>query len=228
MTVSMQPSDTRAVRLAALGGVLGPLLFVTLIVVGGGMYDGFSHVTQKISELGGEGSEVALLQNINFVLLGVFTLGFAWALGKALGRPYLGPGLVGFFGVSSAIANGLLPCDVACLGLTPVSQAHNVTGLLGFLAAIGAMFVLARRWRGDQRWHDHATFSLVTATVASAGLVWFVATQALDRQALAGVAQRTFVGALLVWISVTAWRLFRQLDDAAGQNERVDAVDLVT
>ena len=56
----------RAVRLAALGGVIGPILFAVLVIVAGFAYDGYSHVSQKISELGGEGAEFALLQNLNF------------------------------------------------------------------------------------------------------------------------------------------------------------------
>ncbi|HSJ29637.1 MAG TPA: DUF998 domain-containing protein [Acidimicrobiia bacterium] len=206
-------------RAAALAGVVGPAVFAALVLVGGALYDGYSHTGQKISELGGEGSEVALLQNTNFVLLGVFTLAFAWALARSLGRPYLGPALVGVFGVSAAIANGLLPCDIGCYGLTPVSQAHNITGLLAILAAIAGMGVLARRWRDDPDWRGHARPTMVAVAVAGSGLVWFIATQVMDRQSLAGVAQRTFVGALLGWMAVTGWRLFRQLDREDPRSE---------
>lgn len=202
----------RAVRLAALGGVIGPILFVVLIIVGGVLYDGYSHVTQKISELGGEGAEYALLQNLNFIMIGVLTLGFAWALARVLGPPYLGPALIGLFGLSSSIANGLLPCDVGCQGETTVGLLHNVTGLSGFIAAIVGMFVLARRWRDDPTWQSHAGFTRNVALVAVGGLAWFVITQALDAQSLAGIAQRIFAGALLLWIAVTAWKLHQQLE----------------
>ena len=69
-----------AVRLLALGGTVGPALFVATIIAAGFLYDGYSHVSQTISELGGEGAEYALLQNMNFLVLGVLVLGFAWAL----------------------------------------------------------------------------------------------------------------------------------------------------
>jgi hypothetical membrane protein len=208
-------------RLAALGGVVGPVLFLVLVVVGGGLYEGYSHASQKISELGGEGSNVALLQNLNFIALGILTLAFAWSLGRTLGKPYTGPVLIGVFGVSAAIANGLLPCDVSCLGLTPVSQAHNITGLLGFLAAIAGMVLLARRWRDDPQWERHVALTKAAVVVASAGLVWFIVTQALDLQTLAGVAQRTFVAALLGWFAVTGWRLFRLLGESEHEGRIV-------
>lgn len=214
MSSSAQHANREAdlLRLTARGGMVGPAVFAVVIVVGGMLYDGYSHAGQKISELGGQGAEFAILQNVNFLLLGALVLGFAWALGRTLGAPYHGPILLAVFGISSCIANGLLPCDIACVGETPVAQAHNVTGLLGFLAAIVGMLVLARRWRHDPRWHHHVTPTYGAAAIAIAGLVWFITTQALDPlHALGGVAQRTFVAALLLWIARTAWLLDRQL-----------------
>ena len=203
-----------AVRLAAMGGVIGPILFVILVVLGGALYEGYSHADQKISELGGEGAQYAALQNLNFLMLGVLVTGFVWALARVIGPPYLGPVLIGVFGLSSSIANGLLPCDAGCRGETTIGLLHNITGLTGFVAAIVGMFVLARRWRSDPNWRSHVGFTRGAACVASTGLVWFVATQALDAQSLSGIAQRTFAGALLVWITVTAVRLTREASTA--------------
>lgn len=218
-------TDGRAVRLAALGGVIGPIVFVILVVLGGGLYEGYSHAGQKISELGGEGAEYALLQNLNFVLLGVSVIGFAWALAQVFGPPYWGAALIGIFGLSSGIANGLLPCDADCQGETTIGLLHNITGLAGFVAALVGMFVLARRWRDDPTWRSHVGFTRGAAFVAIAGLIWFVVTQALDAQSLSGIAQRTFVGALLLWITVTAARLTREVSttDRLTSNDRTRA-----
>ncbi len=109
--VQSKVKRSRVIRLATLGGVIGPILFVMLVIVGGGVYDGYSHVSQTISELAGDGAEYALLQNLNFIVIGTLVIGFSWALAGVLGPPYLGPALIGFFGMSSSIANGLLPCD---------------------------------------------------------------------------------------------------------------------
>lgn len=214
MTIATQHASDRAamVRAAARGGVVGPFLFAAVVLVAGWQYGGYSHVRQKISELGGAGSEVALLQNINFLVFGILVLGFAWALGHHLGAPLLGPALLGVFGGASGLLQGVLPCDAGCAGSTPVGLAHNVTGLVGFLAALGGMVVLARRWRTDPRWSRHVTPTVVAVVVALAGLAWFVFTQATgDVHHVGGVAQRTFVVALLAWIARTAWLLDRQL-----------------
>lgn len=200
------------ITFGARAGVIGPGLFAILVVTGGTLYNGYSHTGQKISELGGQGAEFAVLQNVNFIVSGLLVAWFAWALGRTLGPPYRGPALIGAFGISSFIANGLLPCDVACVGATPVAQAHNVTGLLGFLAAITGMLILARRWRHHPRWRHHVAPTVGAAAVAIAGLIWFIATVGGDpHHPLGGISQRVFVGALLVWIARTAWLLHRHL-----------------
>lgn len=203
----MRDPSTRAVRLAALGGVVGPALFAVVVLVGGVLYDGYSHSTQKISELGGEGARYALLQNTNFIVLGLLIVGFSWALARVLGRPLMGPIAIGIFGLSSAIANGLLPCDAGCQGNTTVGQLHNMTGLLGFVAAIVGMFVLARRWRHDPTWHSHIRLTRTAGLVAIAGLVAFVASESSGALSDSGIYQRIFVGALLLWVAATAIRL---------------------
>ena len=199
-------------RTAALGGMIGPLLFAALVVLGGVLTDGYSHVTQKISELGGEEAPYALLQNANFIVMGVLVIGFAWALHRVVGG--LGPVLIGLFGLLSSIANGLLQCDTACNGETTTGLLHNITGLSGFVAAIAGMIVLGNRWRTDSSWQAHVRFTRWMTAIAIVGLVWFVATQAADARSLAGVAQRVFAGGLLVWVGITAWRLVRSSDHA--------------
>lgn len=201
---------SKAVRLAAFGGVIGPILFAVMVIIGGAVYDGYSHISQKISELGGEGAEYAIIQNLNFVMLGVFVLGLSWALARVLGPPYLGPALVGYFGLILAV-HSVLPCDPRCNGQTTIGLLHNVTGISAFIATIAGMFVLARRWRHDADWGSHARLTRRIAFVAIGGLAWFVITQALEFS-LGGIAQRVFVGALFLWIALTAWHLYRQLD----------------
>ena len=180
--------SNRTVRWLALGGVLGPAMFVVIVMVAGLLYEGYSHVSQSISELGGEGAEYALLQNINFLTLGVLVLGSAWALARVLGGSIVGPLLIGAFGLSSSIANGLLPCDLGCEGQTTVGLLHNITGITGFVAAIAGMLLLARRWRTDSRWQSHVGFTRAAAFVALAGLIGFVAMKASGAEATDGLA----------------------------------------
>ena len=92
---------------------------------------------------------------------------------------------------------------------------HNVTGLAGFAAAIAGMLLLAKRWRHDPRWRAHARLTRAAAFVALAGLVGFIATEALEAEAIDGLLQRVFVAVLLGWITITGLRLSRD-----GSRER--------
>jgi hypothetical membrane protein len=203
-------------RLAALGGVIGPVLFAVLVVVGGWLTDGYSHTAQAISELGATGAGYAWLQGIAFVLLGASVVGFAWALARALVPPLWGPLMIGVFGVTVVLAGTVLPCDAGCQGQTTVGLLHNATGIAGFVSAIGGMFLLGRRWTSDPTWASHVGFTRGATFIALVGLLAFIATRALEGDAVAGAAQRLFVVPLLLWVVVTAARLTRVLDRADG------------
>ena len=225
MSTRNRSRASHVVGFAALGGVIGPVVFISVVVLGGVLYEGYSHVGQKISELGGEGAEFAVVQNLNFILLGVSVIGFAWALARVIGPPVWGPLSIGVFGLSSAIGSALLPCDVTCQGATTVGLLHNVSGLVGFVAAVVGMLVLARRWRADPSWSSHARFTKGMAIIAVVGLVGFVITEATATAGIAGIVQRVFVSALLLWVTVTAIRMIAVLyrADAATSESTVPA-----
>ena len=79
-------SHTRLARFLALGGIIAPVLFASMIVVGGFAFDGYSHISYKVSELGGDEASSPAIQNVNFMLLGLLVIGFAGALHHDLRR----------------------------------------------------------------------------------------------------------------------------------------------
>lgn len=218
----MATSNPTLLRAAALAGAIAPVVFITGIIVAGTQFAGYSHLSQEISQLGGVEATAPWIQNTNFILLGLLMVGLAWSLGQVLGRPHRGAILIGGFGVLAAIAQALLPCDAGCDGVTATGLAHILTGLSGFLAAIAATFVLARRWDADPAWRRHAQFTRRIRLVMIGGLVWFIATQALKAEALSGLAQRTFAGSLLFWLSVTGWRTYRAVANQADTHNSAD------
>lgn len=215
-STSSAPRRSTLVRAAALGGVIGPILFTTLVVIGGWLTEGYSHTAQAISELGATGAGYAWLQAFAFVLLGASVIGFAWALARALGPPRWGPLLIGVFGVTVVLAGTVLPCDAGCQGRSAVGLLHNITGIAGFISAIGGLFLLGHRWTSDPTWASHVGFTRAAALVALVGLLAFIATRALESDTVAGAAQRLFVVPILLWVAVSAARLTRVLDRADG------------
>lgn len=205
-TRSIQPQSPW-IRWAALPGFIGPALFILTVITLGARQEGYSHVWQAISELGGVGATYPAIQNVNFLMLGVCVLVLSWALNRRSGGSATGPALLAVFGIAGGIAQGLLPCDAGCRGSTMTGLLHNVTGLVGFAAVIAAMMSFARRWQLDPTWRSHARFTRQAAVVAVLALALFIVVSAVAPGGPRGLVQRVFVGALLVWLMVTSWRL---------------------
>jgi hypothetical membrane protein len=186
-------------------------------------YEGYSHVSQAISELGGKGASDPLLQNVNFFVLGVLVLGLAWALFRSGIATARGATLLAGLGFFSAIGSAFLPCDLGCGGTTTVGLLHNVFGVTGFVLAIAGMLMLGRHWRDDASWSGHARFSRMAVVVAIAAIAVFIVMRATDSEAYDGVAQRVFVTALLGWIFVTSVRRYRDLASPAETSDAATA-----
>ena len=205
------------IRRFALAGIGGPAIFIVMVIAIAAREDGYSHVWQAISELGGVEATYPAIQNMNFLLMGLSMLMLSWALYQRFGDSPTGPVLVALFGLAGGIAQGLLPCDVGCRGATPVGLLHNVIGLIGFVAVITSMLVFARRWQLDETWRPHARFTRLVGVLAVAAFVSFIVVAAVLPNGPRGLVQRLFVGALLVWLMVTSWRLRSMPGGRVGQ-----------
>lgn len=198
-------------RLAALGAI-GPILFVLGIIIAGMQYDGYSHIKQEISQLGGAGSEYPWIQNLNFYLLSLASISFAFAVHKAIDGgtgSIIGPVLIGIFGFSSAGLNAVLPCDALCEGVTAAGKLHLITGILGFLSMAIGLIVLSRRMKKSDQWKGYSRYTLIAGIL---GFILFIAAGASggdDADGINGLMQRIFVANYLIYIFVTGLRIVR-------------------
>lgn len=209
---------TNTQKLAALGAV-GPIIFVIGIIIAGTQYDGYSHISQEISQLGGVDSELAWIQNLNFYLLSLTTIGFTFALHQAIAgekRFILGPILIGMLGFSSAGLNSVLPCDALCEGITAAGKLHLITGVLGFLSMAIGLIVISRRMSRSPEWKTYSRYTLASGILA---FILFFAAGAVgsdEASTLDGLMQRIFIANYLVWITVTGVRILRNPELSSG------------
>ena len=196
-----------------LAGIVAPALFAVVVTINGLMYEGYSHVSQPISALGETGAETQVVQQTLFFVVGLLILGFAFAVKRTLQpsrRTTIAALLIGYFAISSGIGNSVFPCDVGCAGSTTVGFLHNLTGALGFAAAVAAMLTLAKRFPVGGDRGPYQRYSLVLGIIGALGFASFIFLRATGSDVeLDGLAQRVFVGAWLLWIEITAVRLFR-------------------
>ncbi len=189
-------NEANLLRVLALCGIAAPIIFAVVVTVGGFIYEGYSHVTQAVSELGGVEAQYPLLQNINFAVLGVLFIAFAIGLHKGIGGggAKLGPVLIGVFAVSSGLANAVFPCDPGCEFQTLTGTLHNSTGLGGFLAAITGIFLVSRRLKESPQWRSVYHFSWIAGIAVLASLSpWIGVAKAAEVESMNGVLQRLFI-----------------------------------
>ncbi len=204
--------QNNAQKLLAVCGIAAPIIFAILMIVAGFLYEGYSHATQALSELGGVEAQYPIVQNANFFVFGILTVAFAFGLHRGIGDGQgsrLGPILVGIFGIIT-VAQAFLPCDPGCDFKSLIGALHNLTGLNSFLALCVGILVTSRRLKGDPNWQSYRGYSLITGVAALVSLVaWIGISKAAGVDAVNGVLQRVFIGIVFLWIEVVAIRLFR-------------------
>ncbi len=189
----------------ALCGVIAPVLFTIIVITLSLLRPGYSHVSQAISELGSVGAPNAIVQDGNFILLGLLIIAFAYGLHKGIGDgkgSRLGPILVAVFGAVAAIGDGIFPLP------GPLHQPLFIVGVIAFMIGI---LIITRRLKRDTNWQGYRLYSLGTGVIAivlfivllsyaistNGGGPWF------------GALQRLFLAPLFLWIGVMAIHLLR-------------------
>jgi uncharacterized membrane protein YidH (DUF202 family) len=202
-----QTTQRRIIAVAALAGMLGPVLFVTvLLVLTVLQYEFMLGIGWRplADPAGAWPSGLALgpygaLQDATFVvsglLLALFSVGLS--IGTTDGRNLpLGPTLLFVAGVAMAFM-AFETDPIHRVGPRSLQGlVHDAAFVLFVVAMVAAIFSLWRRFRRELQWRGHAHYTLATGILALLLLL------------LPGVAYYLFVVTLLVWIIITARRLW--------------------
>jgi hypothetical membrane protein len=199
-------------RLLALGGVAGPLLFSAVVVAAGVARGNYSHVSNFISELGATGTPYAGLMNYaGFLPTGLMLVAFGIGLAKVLpGRRVasLAAVLVMLFGAGVA-ASGIASCDPGCpqTGGSVENAVHNAIAPVAFLCLIAGAGILGVHFRSDRDWRSLSVYSLISSVIALCFLVALA--MSLDSRELTGLWQRLLLFVLFLWCAVIGLRAYR-------------------
>ena len=165
-------------KLAAAGGVAGPVLFTVAWVVGSLRQAGHSAAEVQLSGLAAEDARDPQIMMAGFVVLGAGTVVFGAGLGRVTAPRSAGPWLVLLAGAAS-VAAGLFRRDHLLLvgpgfaGESWHNQVHDVVSGVAYGAMLAAPLVLARRWRGDPDWAPLSRRVQVLTLVSAVALVVF-------------------------------------------------------
>jgi len=198
-----------SLRLLAICGALGPILYTVTLFALGLLRPGYNHVAQSMSELGEVGSPNATVMNVaGFMLLGLLMMAFAFALSRGIregGGSKIGSSLVAMAGVSLVMV-GFFPCDPDCVTASLTGALHDAFATIPAFAMILAPIVISHSLRNDSRWQGYWSYSMATGILAAmiSLLLWFTFLEAWK-----GVIQRIGMGVPLLWMEVMAVRLLR-------------------
>jgi Protein of unknown function (DUF998) len=229
---SMKISGTEFLLLC---GVIGPLLFILVLLIEGATRPGYSawQTAGSYLALSNQGWE----QIANFLVCGSLIIAFAvglrriWRTGRA---SVWGPLLIGLFGLGLVIAGvfvtdpgGGYPPGAPVNGAPQTWHGwfHGINGLLLFNVVLpAACFVLARRFAADPHNRRWATYSWMTGAlilvISIVGTITLPIAENAGFPVVDGLIQRVEIIIGWVWLALTAQRLFLQertarLDEAS-------------
>ncbi|MFL7868800.1 MAG: DUF998 domain-containing protein [Anaerolineales bacterium] len=195
-------------KLAALGGILGPLLFAgvvtTLTIV---QYDfmrslGWDPIHAPTFDWpsGLSLGPYGIWMTLTFILSGLLMAIFALALRTALNggtAPRIGTlGLL----LSGCALMGLAFTTDPTIRTTPATwhgRLHDLSFVLLGVFMLSSMLGLGRAFQSDSRWQGFGSYTFITAALA------------IPSFALKGIAFYIFLGAILTWSVLLAIQLFR-------------------
>jgi len=206
----IQPGEnSKIIRLAAIAGILGPILYAVVIVVIGALQSGYSHISQSMSELGAVDAPYKLVINtLGFPLLGLFMIAFAIGIDLGMERnraSRVGPALIIISGLS-LILTGVFPCDTGCIDITWTGTTHSVFATISAISfSIAPIFIAIRQW-SDTRWRRYIAFSWLIAIIT---LLLSILYSMEIFESYVGLMQRVSMGLPLLWMEVMSIKQLR-------------------
>ena len=198
---SSQSKDVRKLQLLSLIAILGAGVFALAEII-----QPFYRSDRSLSDpyssyvIGKYG----FVQTIAFIGLSTGSFGLSFGLTR-LGDPSIVWRLGRIFLMAWSI--GVLVAaifPIESTGLSASAEIHGLASMLSFVAIIAAMFTLSRAFGRDVNWRRIAVSSWCLALVGGGS---FVLALIIHHPRCFGVLQRTFLGAVVLWIGVTAARL---------------------
>ncbi len=198
-------------RIVALAGIAGPILFSMITIVSAALRPDYSHIGNFISELGADGtSHAALMNYAGFVPAGLMLAAFGISLSTTLPRDrfrVIASILVTLFGTGMA-ADGFISCDPGCpqTGGSVENLIHIRIARVASLCAILGAAIVGIRFRRLPAWRNLSRYSLVISVVALCFLVALATS--VESRLLTGLWQRLLLVTLFSWCVAVSLRVF--------------------
>ena len=180
-------------QILAICGILAPIFYTLMWILGGFLRSDYSHVRDDISSLFAVGAPRRRIFNaiiiVSSVLLFVFYLGLHWGLNNGQGS-IVGPIVFVVSGFTGVLVAFFFPLDIGGEIITYKGKLHLILVVLsGFLNIVG-MVALWFRLSSVSVWSDFAWFSLISSIVS---LVLVVFSLVFIKSKCRGLVERIMV-----------------------------------
>jgi hypothetical membrane protein len=191
-------------RFYAICGIVAPIFFWFMVVIESLLRPGYSQYYNFVSDLGV--GHLSILQNINFVVFGILTIGLAIGLKNGLPSPKTRTLKAGIWFVI------LFAIGVLLAGVFPESYLwaipHNIVSATAFVAIIAAQLFIWQGLKDKDRtmWGRYAIYSLISGLLSL--ILVILLKVAMLYGFYPGLSQRAFLIVSWIWIGVTGIKLY--------------------
>jgi hypothetical protein len=195
-------------HLLAICGMLSPIIYTVMWILGGILVPDYSHIRDDVSTLiAVDAPRKKLFDRFiisSSTLLFVFYLGLHWGVNNGEGS-IIGPVLFvisGFLGVLVAL---FFPLDAGGEIITTRGKLHLVLIAISGILATAGMVAMWFRLESVVEWSAFATFSLITAIVS---LILVVVSSFTATKSYFGLVERFMVSTYQIYYFVLALMVF--------------------
>lgn len=186
-------------------GILGVIFFITTTIIGGFLYEGYSHISQYISESYAIGtSHGHLLRWFGYVPSGILILLFGLFANRKFNHTKTGDygftGFAIFYGLFTTLVS-IFPCDFGCnRKYSDSSLSQLVHTILSILTYVFTPISLLLVGAGSAKSNTLQTFSKVTTLLGITGLCFGMLFMLNSNSPIAGLLQRITELVFLFWV----------------------------
>ncbi len=195
-------------QLFALGGMIGPVLYTSIWILGGILQPDYSHIRDDVSSLMATGAPNKRLfdtmQLINIILVIMFFINLHWAIDGGLGS-FIGPACFVLTNIINIPVVLFYPLDEG--GGIESSKAQMHIKLVMSMALFGAVGMLAMWYRlsNTDGWIWYGTYSLITFLFTA--VTGVIASKTVGTRIM-GLTERLVVTSNVQYIFVLALNVF--------------------
>ena len=209
---TLQTSRPLWVTISLAMGIASPVLFVVIVVVGGLIRPGYSHISQAISELTEAGAINKPLLDMGLYITEFMTIAFGlgalWAV-QAAGTNFKASAMLLVLIAVIGLLFGSFPMDPVGEPFTRSGIIHLILALVSSLGTMTILVLAGFGWRNLAQGKSWSIYSFVSfVLVFVTGLLG--ATAIANGWMTIGLWQRLSVGVFLLWKAALAMTLLRR------------------